>query len=141
MRRSILLLAVALATACGGSSVAVSTDGSGVMADAQDGHLDKNWSCGSLIAALGRFSPTVMRSVGAPDLAAKTCDRALLGVEVGATKEEVLGLLGPSRIPSSRFARGCWFYSWQPARLSPIDGARVCFKAGKVRLIKRSLHG
>jgi len=142
VRRALILIAVVVAAGCGAGRGDVSTDGSGVLADVQDGRLDKSWSCGSLMAARARFSPTALRSAGVPSATAKACDHAILAVHRGMTEKEVIDSLGTPQVSGgSKLGKACWFFSWSPAPVSPIDGARICFKGGKVRLVQRSLHG
>jgi hypothetical protein len=132
-----LLLLLVVAAGCGSHSLAVSADGSGVMTDALDGHLNKSWSCGSLLTALSRFSPTVMDFAGVPAAAGKACDLAVRQVAIGMTSEAVRNTLGAPQVGGvSVAASGCWFYAWPPVHTSPVNGARICFKGSRVRLIQ-----
>jgi hypothetical protein len=58
------------------------------------------------------------------------------------TKTEVVKELGvPQAHETPKVARSCWFSFWEPTKLSPIVGARICFDGGKVKFIQRSLPG
>lgn len=135
-----MLLVLLLLPGCGGKSVAVSTDGAAVFRDAQDGHLDRKWSCGSLLAALARYSPTALNFVGAQVAAGRTCDGALNKIKNGTRETAVRGSMGePLSVNSSR-GNGCWFYTWPSNLASPEAGwARICFKDGAVSLVQRHL--
>ena len=142
MRLAIGCLLVSLLVGCGGSSakhLAVSADGRAVIQDAYDNqHLDRDWSCGSLRAAVGRLAIdgysaiTVMIDVAA----GHACDEALAQVRAGLTQERVRAILGtPDRTPR------CWLYSWPSQPRSSTDGARICFANGRVETIQFSEHG
>lgn len=118
--------------------LAVSEDGVDVIRDALDGRLDRNWSCGSLRAAVGRL-PVDERYSTIPlmimRVADRTCDEALTRVRRESMRARVQLLLGqPDRAPR------CWLYRWPPETSSPVGGARVCFDGGRVTLIQIAQH-
>jgi hypothetical protein len=99
--RIVLVVAAVIVAGCGGAHqrLAVSADGRSVLRDAADGHLNRDWSCGSLRAALGHLPPsggptysTIPAMVGR--VAGETCDAALAAVHVGMTSAGVTRKLG-----------------------------------------------
>lgn len=141
---------------CGSShshleKLAVSDDGRAVVQDAYDGHLDRDWSCGSLRAAYKRLPKdgvSLTLPVFIARAAAEACDAALKSVHVRMTAASVRVALGrPDR------AGRCWLFSWPPAdagqsvlvdpskRRSGVDGARACFNDGRVSLLQTAMHG
>jgi hypothetical protein len=141
MRWLAAIVVVLAAAACGHTQtkLAVSPDGRAVLRDAYDGKLDRNWSCGSLRAAYRRLPEdpptysTLPALVG--DAAGKACDAALATVHVGARPHDVTTALGaPDRSPR------CRLYRWPPGSGS-VDGARICFAAGRVVRIQTAVHG
>ena len=143
MRLAVLAMLLALLAGCGSADnrqLAVSVDGRAVLEDAYDGRLDRDWSCGSLRAAVDRLpvDPPVYSTI--PQLlreaAGRACDAALKDVHPGLGRTGVRGLLGrPDR--SSR----CWLYRWSSDSTSSADGARVCFAAGVVAFAQTAVHG
>jgi hypothetical protein len=153
---AVVVAALAVLAGCGNSRVhrgklAVSADGRGVIQDAYDGHLDRDWSCGSLRAAYERLpsdgvSLTLPGAVGRA--AAEACDAALARVHVQMTSARVRIALG-----RPDWAGRCWAFTWPPAdagqavlvkpskRRSPVDGARACFTNGRVSLLQTAVHG
>ena len=152
-----VILLAAIVSGCGNradNQLAISSDGSAVIQDAYDGHLNHNWSCGSLRAAFQRLPTdgvyqTLPVMIG--EATAKRCDSALAGLRVGGTRAQVQQQLGR---PNS--GHRCWVLQWPPADegqallykvahpskpLSNVDGARVCFRAGRVRQIQTAMHG
>ena len=151
----IVLVVVALTLAgCGGSErLAVSTDGRAVLSDARDGHLDRDWTCGSLRAALTRLPSgggpmysTVPVTIGRA--AGKACDTALGSVRVGLTASAVRKTLGTPDTGGR-----CSVFRWPPTDAgqgrrhdasrggSPVDGARVCFTDGHAIKVQTAIHG
>jgi hypothetical protein len=150
--RIVLVVAAVIVAGCGGGhQLAVSADGRSVLKDAADGHLNRDWSCGSLRAALGRLPPgggptysTVPSMFGRA--AGKACDAALAAVHVGMTSAAVRQTLG-SPDTSGR----CWGLRWPPTdagqghlhtsrKGSPVDGTRVCFNNGRVSRLQTEMH-
>jgi hypothetical protein len=141
---------------CGSShrhleKLAVSDDGRTVIQDAYDGHLDRDWSCGSLRAAYKRLPKDGVSSTLPVVIAravAEACDAALKSVHVRMTTASVRVALG-----SPDKAGRCWRFSWPPAdagqsvlddpskRRSAVDGARACFNDGRVSLLQTAVHG
>jgi hypothetical protein len=142
MRLAAVLL-VTLIPGCGPAAhqhLAISADGKAVIRDAYDGRLDRDWSCGSLRAAVQRLPSVAPAYSTLPlmiDRAAGTaCDDALAGVHRGLTRARVAALLGPpDRTPR------CWLYRWPPNASSAVDGARLCFKGDRVSLVQTAVHG
>jgi hypothetical protein len=153
---AVVVTTLAVLAGCGRSpghleKLAVSDDGRAVIQDGYDGHLDRDWSCGSLRAAYKRLpgdgvSLTLPVLVGRA--AAEACDAALAGVHVRMTTASVRIALGrPDK------AGRCWLFSWPPAdagqsvlvdpskRRSAVDGARACFDDGRVSLLQTAVHG
>ena len=139
-----------LAACGGGREPAVSSDGAAVVRDASNGRLDRGWSCGSLRAALRRSGSRSVRGTIEP-AAATACDKALTSIHDGETRATIAASLGR---PAA--AAGCWVFRWPPAdagqpvrqqamhpmqQLSPVDGARICFRGQKARLVQTSVHG
>lgn len=132
-----LLLALGIVAGCGGRTIAVSSDGAGVAKDAQDAHLDRKWSCGSLRAALVRYSPVALNAAGVQAAAAKTCDGAVVTIKVGTSRVAVRGSMGTPEIVSTD---RCWFFTWPRSLASPDAGsARICFNNNAVATVQRSL--
>jgi hypothetical protein len=152
--RTVLVLTALILAGCAGGhqSLAVSVDGRAVLQDAKDGHLDRDWSCASLRAAVRRLPPgggpgysTIPSII---DLAGgEACDAALGTVQVGMRIAAVrLALGAPDR------AARCWLFRWPPAdagqsvhvnpskRRSSVDGARVCFSNGRVTRLQLGMH-
>ena len=134
------LLAV-LSAGCGGSSgkhLATSTDGRAVIHDAYDNqHLDRDWSCGSLRAAVRRLAADGYSAITVmiDDATGRACDQALAQVRVGLKPERARAILGvPDRTPR------CWLYSWPVHKSSSSDGARICFVDGQVGRVQFSEH-
>jgi len=133
-----MMVLLVLAAGCGGNEVAISADGSSVVSDANDGHLDRKWSCGSLRAAVARFSPAVLQAVGAQAAAGRACDRSIERLKVGATSSTVRETMGAPMIIDSRRLGRCWFYTWpRSLALTDAGSARICFRSGKVSLVQR----
>ena len=137
------LLVVLVVAGCGGSSgkyLKISTDGRAVIQDAYDNQrLDRNWSCGSLRAALGRLSTeggdysTVTAMLN--EATGRACDQALTHVRTGLTPEQVRAILGkPDHMPR------CWLYSWPVHKSSFSDGVRICFVNGEVGRVQVAEH-
>jgi hypothetical protein len=140
VRVVLFLLLVLLAAGCGGRAVAVSDGGGGVFKDVQDSHLDRYWSCGSLRAALTRYSPTAMNAAGVQAAAARTCDGAATRIKIGMSQAAVRGSMGRPEAENSSRGNRCWFYSWPRNLALPDAGfARVCFKDSTVSLVQRQL--
>jgi hypothetical protein len=138
-----LLLGVVVLVACGGSTpIAVSRNGKAVLEDASkhDGHLTRNWSCGSLRAAVSRLPEDPPTYSTLPErideTAGKTCDAAFTSLRNGIVEEAVENALGAP----TRTAR-CWRYAWPPDSSSSLDGARFCFTAGRISTIQAAVHG
>ena len=149
----VALVVVVTVAGCGASHrLARSADGRAVLSDAIDGHLDRDWTCGSLRAALMHLPPgggptysTLPEMVGRA--AGEACDARLKSVHAGMTATAVRQALG---IPDTR--RRCWVFRWPPTdvglgrpknssrRVSPIDGARVCFNDGHVLKVQTAMH-
>jgi uncharacterized protein YceK len=131
-------LIVALLAGCGTArhaQPAQSSDGKAVLRDASDGHLDRDWSCGSLRAAVKRLPEGLTISLVAA-AAGHACDQALAQLRDRDSKAHVASLLGqPDRAPR------CWLYRWPPTTSSAIDGARICFSHNRVSLIQTAVHG
>ena len=150
--RIVLVVVAVVVAGCGGHQLAVSADGRSVLNDAADGHLNRDWSCGSLRAALGRLppggGPTYSTIPAIIDLAAgETCDASLGTVQVGMQIAAVrLALGAPDRTGR------CLLFRWPPAdagqsvlvnpskRRSSVDGARVCFSNGRVTRLQTAMH-
>jgi len=141
--RIALVLAVIACPGCGGHAtrLAVSPDGRAVLQDAYDGHLDRNWSCSSLRAALLRLPPgggpvysTLPQQLGRA--AGRACDAALAGIHEGAASAVVGRALGRADATGR-----CRRYAWQPGTVSVVDGARICLAGGRVARIQVSVHG
>jgi SmpA / OmlA family len=140
MRANTVILALlVLAAGCGGHPVAVSTDGAGVASDARDGHLDRNWSCGSLRAAVARSSPAQLEAAGAQAATGKACDRAVEQLKVGTTRSTVRETFGPPMLIDTHRPGRCWFYTWpRSLTLTDAGSARICFNGNKVSLVQRT---
>ena len=137
MRIAVVALVLVL-TACGAQR-AVDASGRGVLNDAYDGRLDRNWSCGSLRAADRRLPAdpaaysTIPKVIG--DAAGKACDAALATLHDGDSRRQVATALGrPDRAPR------CWLYRWPPGAAAG-DGARICFSGGRVSTVQTAVHG
>lgn len=151
----VLIVVVALVVVgCGRSHrLALSADGRAVSSDASDGHLDRDWTCGSLRAALTRLPSgggpiysTLPEMIGRA--AGEACDAGLKSLHAGMTAAAVQTMLGT---PDTRGR--CWLLRWPPAdlgqgrlynpsrRASPVDGARVCFNDGHVLKVQTAIHG
>jgi len=132
---TLLLLAL---TSCGGHARATSNDGAGVLRDAEDGHLDQNWSCGSLRAAVARYSPASLQAVGAQAATGKACERAVERLKVGTIRSTVRDAMGPPMIVDRERPGRCWFYTWpRSLALTDAGSARICFNGNKVSLVQR----
>jgi hypothetical protein len=136
------VLVILLAVGCGstGRHFAVSSDGRAVLRDSYDGHLDHDWSCGSLRAATRRLpvdGPIYSTIPGMLFRAeGSACDYALATLERGVTRDRTRLALGrPDRSPR------CWLYRWSPNTASAVDGARICFSNGRVSFIETAVHG
>jgi hypothetical protein len=116
-----------------------------------DGHLDRDWSCGSLRAAYKRLPKDGVSStlpVVIAHAVAEACDAALKSVHVRMTTASVRVALG-----SPDKAGRCWRFTWPAAdagqsvlddpskRRSAVDGARACFNDGRVSLLQTAVHG
>lgn len=140
MRVGVVLL-MAMLVGCGAAQhLAVSEDGRAVLADAYDGHLAHEWSCGSLRAAVRRLPqdpPTYSTMPAMLERALdNVCDPALAGLHAGTSRADVRAALGaPDSSPR------CWRYSWPAVTSSGVDGARVCFTRGRVSLVQTAVHG
>jgi hypothetical protein len=141
--RLVAALLVTLLLSCGAPQhpkLADRADGKGVIRDAMDGRLDRNWSCSSLRAAVARLPDDMGALQRTPVMieaaAGRACDAALAQVERGLTRAEVTALLGPpDRTPR------CWFYSWPPDPASAVDGVRLCFAGDSVSFVQTAEHG
>ena len=141
--RLVAALLVTLLPSCGApqhSKLKHSADGKAVIRDAMDGRLDRNWSCGSLRAAVRRLPDdggAYQRIPVMIDVAAgRACDAALARLEHGLTRAQVTALLGPpDRTPR------CWVYSWPPDQSSSVDGVRLCFSGDLVSRVQIAVHG
>ena len=141
--RFALAIVLALLPSCGAAHhhLAVSRDGKAVIQDALvDGRLDRNWSCGSLRAAVLRLPDDSGAGQRIPQLideaAGRACDEALADVHAGSTMPRVTALLGaPDRSPR------CWLYRWPPQPSSAVDGVRVCFSGDLVSRVQIAVHG
>ena len=139
--RGLALLFVVTLVGCGAAKhLAVSADGRAVLADAYDGHLDHDWSCASLRAAVQRLPqdpPTYSTMPAMLERALdNACDAALAGLHTGASRADVRAALGP---PDS--SPRCWRYRWRAVTSSGVDGGRVCFTGARVSLVQTALHG
>jgi hypothetical protein len=118
---------------------AVSADGKAVIRDAYDGRLDRDWTCGSLRAAVRRLPSDGAYSTIALLIGRATghaCDAAFSHIKRGSTRMRVRALLGPpDRAPR------CWLYRWPPDTGSAVDGARICFAGPGVSLVQTAVHG
>jgi hypothetical protein len=153
---AVVITALAVLAGCGRSpghpeKLAVSDDGRAVIQDGYDGHLDRDWSCGSLRAAFKRLPHDSMSStlpVLVGRAAAEACDAALAGVHEAMSTASIRMALGrPDKTGR------CWLFSWPPAdagqsvlvdpskRRSAVDGARACFNEGRVSLLQTAVHG
>jgi outer membrane protein assembly factor BamE (lipoprotein component of BamABCDE complex) len=133
---------LALLPSCGAAHhpVAYSRDGKAVIQDAYDGRLDRNWSCGSLRAAVLRLPSDSGAGQTIPlmidEAAGRACDEALADVHPGSTMPRVRKLLGtPDRSPR------CWLYRWPPQPSSAVDGVRLCFSGDLVSRVQVAVHG
>src|SRR5437870_1011615 len=113
--RAAFCLLVVLLTGCGGSSakhLAVSADGRAVLQYALDnGRLNRDWSCGSLRAALTRLRVDIDYStvVGMlHEAAGRTCDQALTQVRERLRARRVRAILGVAdRTPRLALLMAC----------------------------------
>ena len=140
--RFALAAVIALLPSCGGAhhAVAYSRDGKAVIRDAYDGRLDRNWSCGSLRAAVLRLpsapGPGQTIPLMIDDAAGRACDEALADVHPGSPMPRVTRLLGTP----NRSAR-CSLYRWPPQPSSAVDGVRLCFSGDLVSRVQVAVHG
>ena len=110
-----------------------------VFRDVYDGRLDRVWPCGALRTAIAHLPTGRVYSTLPGQLAraaAPACDTALAGSARGAPRGAVEEALGASSTDGPR----CTVWRWAPATGS-IDGARVCFVAGRATLIQTAVHG
>lgn len=143
MRLAAAAVLLAILAGCDGAHhhLAVSRNGKAVIQDAYyDGRLDRDWSCGSLRAAVRRL-PSVPGAYQTTPLmidraTGRACDEALAGVHPGLPRPLVAALLGPP----DRSSR-CWIYSWPPQPSSAVDGARLCFSRDLVSRVQTAVHG
>jgi hypothetical protein len=147
MRKIVLIgfISLLVGVGCGSSSksdatLVVSVDGAAVQKDAQDGRLDRDWSCGSLRAALARYSPAAMNAAGAYRAAARACDQAINRVDVAMDESGVRRSMGSPEAAVNLQDKRCWLYTWPRTLASPNGGsARICFKGNRVSLVQRQL--
>lgn len=93
-------------------------------------------------AACGSHKPRASRTSQVPPLTLdvispqQDISQRALTIPRGATKRDVLSQAGP---PTRQGPR-CWIYRWPSKPDSSIDGARLCFRAGRVSLVQTAMH-
>jgi hypothetical protein len=111
-----------------------------VFHDVYDGRLDRVWPCGALRTAITHLPADGPIYSKLPEqlarAAAPACEGALRRISPGAPRFAVEDALGP---PSSGGER-CELWRWAPGS-STVDGARVCFRAGRATLVQTAVHG